>query len=327
MKDIQREITERFIEQLKKGTVPWRRPWVSAQNIVSQKAYRGINSLLLGSASYNSPFWMTFKQARDLGGNVCKGAKAMPVVYYKFLDKRDKAGNVVLTRNGTPAKVPLIRWSMVFNLEQTEKIEAPKVGIEPRPAVPLAAAAAILENAKLCPIKHGGFAALYSPDKDIIKMPPEKMFRSAEDYFHTAYHEATHATGHSSRLDREGVTMPSKFGSERYSKEELVAELGAAFLSNEAGILDKVRFDNSASYLDSWINKLEKDHSLILSAASQAQKSTDFILGVKLNEQETLAEGQDSSSESIGRSELPQPLAVTEQRQLKEATPGAKLSL
>ena len=142
----------------------------------------------------------------------------------------------------------------------------------------------MVDSAKLCPIHHGGFAAYYSPKDDVIRMPAPSTFHSQEDYYHSLYHEMTHAVGHSSRLNREGITQQAKFGSERYSKEELIAELGAAFLSNEAGILDRVRFENSAAYLASWIAKLENDPRMIVSAASQAQRSTDFIMGIEQKE-------------------------------------------
>ena len=145
---------------------------------------------------------------------------------------------------------------------------------------------------RLCPIHHAGFAAYYSPQDDVIRIPAPSTFHSREDYYHSLYHEMIHASGHSSRLDREGVTQQARFGSERYSKEELVAELGAAFLSNEAGILDSVRFENSAAYLGSWINKLENDPRMIVSAASQAQKASDFVLGIE--HKESLQECQTS---------------------------------
>jgi antirestriction protein ArdC len=290
-RDIYESITARFIEQLKRGTVPWQKPWFGVQNIASRKPYRGVNSLLLGSTDYQSPFWMSFRQALDLGGNVKRGEKSTPVIYYKILEKRDAAGNIVVRANGKPARVPFVRWANVFNLDQTEGIAAPAItanqGMPPRER-----AAAIVENARLCPIHHAGFAAFYSPTDDVIRIPAPSTFHSQEDYFHTVYHELTHASGHSTRLDREGVTQQARFGSEKYSKEELTAELGAAFLSNEAGILDSVRFENSAAYLGSWIKKLENDPKLIVSAASQAQKASDFIMGIE--HKESLQECQTS---------------------------------
>jgi antirestriction protein ArdC len=291
-RDIYQAITDRFIEQLKRGTVPWQKPWLGVQNLVSRKAYRGINSLLLGSTDYRSPFWVSFKQALDLGGHVRKGEKSTPVIYYKILEKRDAAGNPVMREDGRPARIPFVRWANVFNLDQTEGIHPPAITANQNATQPHEKAAAIVENARLCPIHHAGFAAYYSPKDDVIRIPAPSTFRSQEDYYQTLYHEMTHATGHSSRLDREGITQTAKFGSDRYSKEELIAELGAAFLSNEAGILDGVRFENSAAYLASWVAKFENDPRMIVSAASQAQRSSDFIMGIK--HKESLQECQTS---------------------------------
>ena len=283
-RDIYQAITDRFVEQLKRGTMPWQKPRFGVQNIVSRKPYRGINALLLGSTDYQSPFWITFKQALDLGGHVRKGERSTPVIYYKILEKRDEAGKVMLRNDGRPARIPFVRWANVFNLDQTEGIEPPVIAVQEGPTRPLERAAAIVENAKLCPIHHTGFAAYYSPRDDVIRVPSPSTFHSREDYYHSLYHEMIHASGHSFRLDREGVTQQARFGSERYSKEELVAELGAAFLSNEAGILDSMRFENSTAYLGSWIKKLENDPRMIVSAASQAQKASDFVLGIEHKE-------------------------------------------
>ena len=296
-KDIYEIITARFIDQLKRGTVPWQKPWMGVQNIVSKKPYRGINSLILGGSDFQSPYWLTFKQAHDLGGNIKKGEKATPVIYYKLFEKRDDHGNLVLGSNGRPTRIPFIRWSNAFNLEQTEGIEAPAQTAPKEVIQPIDKAAKIVQEAKICPIYHTGFAAVYLPGEDVIRMPAQKTFRSPESYYQTLFHEMTHSTGHASRLDREGVTLPIKFGSERYSKEELIAELGASFLSNEAGILNHVQFDNSAAYLGSWIEKFENDPKMIFTASSQAQRSTDFILGVE-------------QKESVGESQSPAGLAA-----------------
>jgi len=217
-KDIYQIITERFIDQLKKGTVPWQKPWAGVQNIVSKKPYRGINSLILGGSEFQSPYWLTFKQAHDLGGNIKKGEKATPVIYYKLFEKRDDHGNMILGSNGRPTRIPFIRWSNAFNLDQSEGIEPPAQTIVQNPMQPLEKAAKIVEEAKTCPIYHTGFVAAYSPAEDAIRMPAQKTFRSSEAYYQTLFHEMTHSTGHSSRLDREGITLPVKFGSERYSK-------------------------------------------------------------------------------------------------------------
>lgn len=290
-KDIYEVITNRFIEQLKCGTVPWRKPWVSTvQNIVSGKPYRGINAFILGTTDHTSPYWLTFKQALDLGGHVRKGEKSQPVIYYKLLDKRDAGGNPVLRDDGQPVQVPLVRWANVFNLDQTEGIEAPHIASPQGERQPIENAAAIVKEADLCPIYHEGFVALYSPKDDVIRIPAPTTFHSQEAYFQTLFHEMTHATGHEKRLNREGVTQPVEFGSPQYSKEEMIAELGASFLANEAGILNQVEFENSAAYLDHWIKRLSDDPKLLVSAASQAQRASDLIRGVQ--HQEGLVESQ-----------------------------------
>ena len=307
--DIYQSITDRFVEQLKKGTVPWQKPWFGVQNIVSRKQYRGINALLLGSTEFQSPFWVSFKQALDLGGHIKKGEKSTPVIYYKLFDRHDEAGNAIIRGDGRAARVPFIRWANVFNLDQTEGITPPAITNGQSTGQSLDKAAEIVANAKLCPIHHTGFAALYSPQDDIIRMPPPSSFRSPEDYHLTLFHEMTHATGHSSRLDREGITQPAKFGSERYSKEELIAELGAAFLSNEAGIFTNLQFENSSAYLGSWIQKFQNDPRMIISAASQAQHSADFVLGIE--HQEALNEVQ-MDSDSIPAPSISEPdLAIS----------------
>jgi antirestriction protein ArdC len=167
-RDIYQTIKDRFVEQLRKGTVPWQKPWQGVQNIVSRKQYRGINSLLVGSAEFQSPFWLTFKQAPDLGGHVKKGAKSTPVIYYKFLEKTDAAGNPVCRDDGTPKRIPFVRWSNVFNLDQTEGIEPPAIKPSQNDLSPNDRATAIVQKAKVCPIHHTGFAALYSLRDDVI---------------------------------------------------------------------------------------------------------------------------------------------------------------
>ena len=184
----------------------------------------------------------------------------------------------MLREDGTPTRVPFVRWANVFNLDQTEGIPAPTIGERLHATTARKGSG----HASLCPIHHAGFAACYSPRDDVIRIPAPSAFHGQEDYYHTLYHEMTHASGHG--LNREGVTERARFGSKPYSEEELVAELGAAFLSNEAGILDSVRFENSAAYLGSWIQKLENDPRMIISAASQAQRASDFIMGIEHKE-------------------------------------------
>ena len=150
-RDIYEAITARLIEQLKRGTVPWQKPWFGVQNIVSRKPYRGINALVLGSANYQSPFWITFKQALDLGGHVRKGERSTPVIYYKILEKRDEAENIVVRENGRPPRIPFVRWANVFNLDQTEGIQAPAITVNQTTTQPCEKAAAIVEKCPALP--------------------------------------------------------------------------------------------------------------------------------------------------------------------------------
>jgi antirestriction protein ArdC len=185
VKDIHATITERFIEQLRTGSVPWQRPWRSVENIISRKTYRGINALTLGSSPFGSPFWMAFRQALELGGHVRKGERSTPVIYYKFLEKRDANGNPVFRANGRPAHIPFVRWSNVFNLDQTEGVQAPELPAMPETIPALARADALVQKANLCPIRKEGFAATYSPTEDIIRVPVSAVFHSSQDYYHT----------------------------------------------------------------------------------------------------------------------------------------------
>jgi len=274
MKDIYASITERFISQLEKGICPWQKPWRTPSNFVSKKPYRGVNALWLGACtSHESPYWLTFKQALDLGGNVMTGSKSEMVVYFKILECKDK-GQPVYHANGSKKVIPLLRYSNVFNLDQTEGIKAPENTVD----VSTDKAQEIITNASICPIINAGTRAYYSPKDDTITMPQVASFHSPAGYCHTLFHEMTHATGHSSRLARKGITNFDSFGTEQYSHEELIAELGAAFISNEANILSDVRFENSAAYLQSWSDALSKDRKLIVSAASAAQRAADYVL-------------------------------------------------
>ena len=237
-RDIYQTITDRFIDQLKKrnralADALARRAEHRFAQAVSRHQFtsarlRGVPISVLAHLQANRRSW----RPRQERGEVHAG---------HLLQVPRKDGRPLEIRyvrdDGTPKRIPFVRWSNVFNLDQTEGIEPPAITRSQNDLSANDRAAAIVQKAKLCPIYHTGFAALYSPRDDVIRIPAPSTFYSPEDYYHTLFHEMTHATGHGSRLDREGVTNPVKFGSERYSKEELIAELGAAFLSNEAGIL------------------------------------------------------------------------------------------
>lgn len=273
---------------LETGVCPWQKPWKTSakdalpSNYVSKKAYRGINAFILLCTPYACPYWVSYKQAGELGGNVKKGEKGFPVVFWKRLPKTDKAtGKPVLNSKGKPESVMFLRYYTVFNLEQCEGITWEKPVSDGTPFEPLAEAARIVAGMPDAPeIRHGGARACYAPVTDVVQMPEQQTFNGAPEYYNTLFHELAHATGHAKRLDRKGITNIAGFGSDSYSREELVAEMGAAFLSGHAGILH-VTANNSAAYLAGWIKALKEDSKLIVIAAAQAQKAADFILGVK----------------------------------------------
>lgn len=269
-------ITERIIAELQKGVVPWHKPWKSSgpMNLVSKRAYRGVNTWLLGVSQYASPYWLTFKQAKALGGSVRAGQKATPVVFWKPVKSKDKT-------SGEEKTFPLLRYYSVFNVEQCDGLEKHIPVDVAKTVAPIDAAAAIVEGMPDKPtIQHGGTRACYAPGSDTVTMPPRDTFDNGEFYYSTLFHELTHATGHVSRLDRKGITESAGFGSETYSKEELVAELGAAFLCAEAGIVERL-IDNSAAYINNWLGALKQDVKLVVQAAAQAQKAADYILNRK----------------------------------------------
>jgi len=273
-------VTDRITALLEKGVVPWRQNWKSnlqpPQNLVSGKPYRGINILLLHSMGYASPYWLTFRQAQELGGHVKQGQKGCPVIFWRSIDVQNK-------ETGETEHVPLLRYYTVFNLTQCDGIAAPAAENQTADHTPVQAADRIVAGMPKCPeIQHGLNRAFYSPVKDMVGMPQPEQFKSAEDYYSVLFHELTHSTGHQSRLNRKGVTRSegklAAFGSDPYAKEELVAEMGAAFLCGQAGIVERT-MDNSAAYIASWLERLKNDSKLVVQAAAQAQRAADYILG------------------------------------------------
>jgi antirestriction protein ArdC len=279
------QITERVMHLLEKGTVPWRKPWKAQsglpRNVVSKKSYRGINVLLLHAMNYESPFWLTFRQAKELGGSVRKGEKACPVVFWKRFEVEDEI-------TGEIEKIPMMRFYYVFNVAQCDGLKnVPSPSVETPFAAPTKPDEIVAFMPKRPEIKHGMRKAFYSPLEDIVAMPDRARFDDDAGYFGTLFHELVHSTGHQSRLNRLTITESEGFGSNPYCKEELIAEMGAAFLCGHAGLAERT-LENSASYIQNWLEALQNDKKLIVQAAGDAQKAADFILGVKF--EETLAE-------------------------------------
>ncbi|MDD5697823.1 MAG: zincin-like metallopeptidase domain-containing protein [Victivallaceae bacterium] len=275
-------ITGLIIEKLDQGIIPWQQPWSAGgvpRNLITKKPYRGINLLLLSTLKYEYPYFLTFKQVKQLKGSVKKDEKAHLVVFYKWLEKTGPGGNIVRDEEGKAELAPMLRYYYVFNVSQCEGIASKHV---PRPVMrefnPIDEAERIaLEMPNPPEIRFDGSRACYIPRDDKIKMPSINAFKSDEELYSTLFHELVHSTGHESRLNRKGVTQAAAFGSRVYSEEELVAELGAAFLCGEAGIVNRT-INNSAAYIRGWLSKLSNDKRLVVFAAGAAQKACDFIL-------------------------------------------------
>jgi antirestriction protein ArdC len=283
MSDVYSIITEGMIALLEAGVSPWRKTWRggdSPRNLISKKPYRGVNTLLLGSTSFACPYWLTFNQVQQLGGRVKKGTKSELVIFWKFSDSQ-KETNEASDREPTSKRCPpLLRYYRVFNVEQTEGLEKHlPAQPEERLFTPIETAARIVEvMPQRPPIRHDEPSAYYAPVRDFVNLPRPETFDTAENYYAVVFHELTHSTGHESRLNRAGVagSQLAAFGSADYSREELIAEMGSAFLCAEAGI--ESTLDNSAAYLKGWLEALKGDARLIVAAASAAQRATDFIL-------------------------------------------------
>ena len=272
-------VTEQIINKLEQGTVPWHQPWIGGQepmNLISKKPYRGINSFLLACAGYVSPYWVSYKQAQDLGGNVKKGEKSTLVVFWKPINVKTNDEEI------TEKTIPFLRYYRVFNIEQCENIDIKKIPISDarQNFQPLEQCEIVINGMPNKPtIQYREQQAYYHPNNDFVNMPRQDTFKNDETYYSTLFHELTHATGHKSRLDRHQKNKCSHhFGSQDYSKEELVAEMGAAFLCGHCQIENKT-IDNSAAYIGSWLKRLKDDVKLVVLAAAQAQKAADYILG------------------------------------------------
>jgi antirestriction protein ArdC len=271
-------ITDRVVSLLERGVVPWRRPWAGPEgmprNLASGREYRGVNVFLLASAGYVSPNWLTFRQAQERGGSVRKGEKATPVVFWKVdsVQRVDDAGEPYADRRF------ILRYYNVFNSEQCEDIQAPLPAVS-KAFEPIDRCESVLAGMPNAPtITHGEARAFYQPASDTVNMPRRELFDSPEAYYATIFHELTHSTGHASRLDRKGIADVATFASIDYSREELVAEMGAAFLCGHCGI-EQATIENSAAYIANWLKRLRDDRTLIVQAAAQGQKAADFILG------------------------------------------------
>ena len=280
--DVYQIIADRIIAQLEAGAVPWHKPWAETgvpRSLTTKKPYRGINVFLLASMGYDSPWWLTWNQIKRLEGNVRKGEKACPVVFWKWHDRGAES------EDGPEGKAvqghPILRYYHVFNATQCDGMDdhIPPVEKDENEFSPIENADRIAGGMSNPPnLVHGYARACYAPSTDTVNMPRRPRFTSPDGYYATLFHELVHSTGHATRLARKGITEGTRFGSAEYSREELVAEMGAAFLCAHAGI-DNATIDNAAAYIQGWLNRLRDDRRMVVVAAGQAQKAVDLILG------------------------------------------------
>jgi antirestriction protein ArdC len=288
-RDPYQAVTDLILEHLEKGTVPWRCPWNREVgrpcNFQSGKPYRGINALLLGWRHFASPWWLTYRQAQERSGQVRKGERGAMVVKYGTFDANSAGGSDIDLSADTPAKRKLgyLRLFTVFNATQIDGIEFPATLGAPLRAESerIARAKAIVAAMPNRPNLFEGerTRAYYNVSTDSVFMPALGSFESEESYYMTLFHEFIHASGHSTRLNRDTLVTHGEFGGPVYSREELVAEMGAAFLGMEAEIVMD-RHEQSAAYLNGWLTALKaKEHrKWIVQAAAQAAKAADYIL-------------------------------------------------
>ena len=277
-RNIRKEVTDKILAALKTGVAPWVTPWNPVGgvnvNVKTGKSYRGINVWLLNLArldfGYTSNEWLTYKQAKSLSTedntvSVRKGERGHPIVFWQIINKTDGAGN--------ESSYPLMRHYTVFNRDQVEGL--PEVEVEDVPQHERHAKAEATIDAYGADIVYGGDKAFYNRTTDQVTVPELVTFHNPESFYSTVFHELVHQTGAPNRLNRE---KGKAFGDTLYAKEELVAELGAAFLCAEHEISGELQHEG---YIASWIRALENDTNFIFSASSKAQKAADYITDPK----------------------------------------------
>jgi len=280
MNKVYKIVTQKIIDKLNEGIIPWEKPWIGLRNYLTKRGYHGINLLLLSMDKHQSSEFVTFRQVRGLKESVKKGSRADMVVFFRRyeVEARDKDGTLELDKETGEPKKELrftLRYYNVFNLDQTT-IPLPDYGNGKR----IKKCEDILKDIPNLPvIKEGGDMAAYNPKLDLLRIPSKREFKDRENYYSSIFHELVHATGHETRLNRKDF-KGNGFSSEKYSKEELVAEIGASFLCALCGIENKT-INNSAAYIQGWLKRLNNDSTLIISASAQAQKAVDYILGTK----------------------------------------------
>lgn len=276
-KSVYEMITERIIEQLENGVIPWQKPWSGthngAYNRISNKPYSLLNQMIL---KHNGEY-ATFKQWSDLGGKIRKGEKSEVVTFWKIQPYEDE------NENGEKVikQIPLLRYYNVFHISQVDGVE-PKEQLKISDLEPIEEAEKIktdyMNREHLKIFEKVTNDAFYLPIQDYIQVPCKEQYQDIEEFYSTLFHEMIHSTGHKSRLNRPDMQGIVRHGSEKYSKEELTAELGSAMIINILGIETEKSFKNSSGYIQDWLQVLKNDNKFIVSASSKAEKAVKYIL-------------------------------------------------
>lgn len=270
---IYEKITNQIIEAIESGNLKWMKSWSGGlpSSFVSKKSYRGVNAFMCQlhrfRNDFNSTKFLTFNQVKALGGHVKKDAKSIPIIYYMMREVKEEVDGEMVTKT-----FPMMKSYNVFNIEQTTIKDTEKV----KDFNNITECDKIIKGYKNKPKFNIGSPS-YNPKTDIINMPNKNDFNSEEEYYSTTFHEMVHSTGHETRLNREGIIGTIAFGSEIYSQEELIAELGSCFLCGHARI-EKSTINNSSAYIQSWLKNLKSDKRFIFRAMTKAQKSIDLII-------------------------------------------------
>ena len=276
---VYQSVTDSIISELEKGAIPWVKPWradsTADRNVINNKPYQGINRLILGMASmiknYDAPIWGSFQQFQQLGYNIKKGEKGTQIVFYKPVSTQKELPDGTIENNG----YSVLKAYWIFNIAQTD---APITKIAPEDLKPFNTISecenTISKSGAI--IQHGGDGAFFVPSLDKINLPNKTAFNSESDYYATAFHELVHWSGAKHRLDRD---LSGKYGNPSYAFEELIAEIGAAYLCADHRLQGELRH---AGYIQSWLKALRDDNKAIFKAAAYAQKAADYITALDI---------------------------------------------
>lgn len=289
--DIYQAVTDRMISMMEQGRIPWEKPWSGSANIVRHvggKPYSLLNQIMLGEPGE----YLSFLQCKNEGGSIRKGAKARMVVFFKQMCylNQDKSGNVILNDDGKPTfrVVPYLRYSRVFHVHDCEGIKERWAADTYETTQDADAEKVAADYCKRTGVKldhERGDSAYYSPRRDTVVVPCRDQFPEMSEYYSTVFHELSHSTGHPSRLNRFAVNESAGFGSDSYSREELVAEISTCAILNALGLETRTSFRNNTAYVQSWLKALKNDKRMVVTAAGRAEKAARLILN-RADEQE-----------------------------------------